>query len=369
MKKIIFILTSLQDPHALKRIQEFQKKGYEYEVYGFSRNIGFGNQLNMPHTELGKMTNGTGYFSRLKVLKPALRQLACKYKDQDIVFYCFGLEIAFFIRRYSSKPYFYEECDLMYTYLKFPLSLLVPLFKYWDRQLVKHSLESVFTSEGFIEYLFGEKIPHNVTLIANRLDTSILDFNWNDLPPKRADLKNLNIIFNGSLCDKHVLYFARTVAKEFPHIKITFNGTIQKFDDEHTAVIEALRESSNVSFSGKFKNPDDLFKLHENANLLICTYNTMYENVRRAEPNKLYEAIFFRTPIVVSSGTFLAKKIRSLNIGFDVNAADPQAVRDFISNLTPDVLDEKSRACAKLPLAFCINDNAEFFQKIVSKLD
>ena len=103
MQKIIFVLTNLQDPHALKRIQEFAERGYDFEVYGFSRDIGFGNQISIPYTELGKMTNGTGYFSRLKFLGPVLRKLVRKYKNDDVVFYCFSLEMAFFVRLFSSK--------------------------------------------------------------------------------------------------------------------------------------------------------------------------------------------------------------------------------------------------------------------------
>ena len=364
MKKIIFILTSLQDPHALKRIQEFAEKGSNFEVYGFSRNIGFGSQISVPYTELGKMTNGTGYLSRLKFLGPVLRKLVQKYKNDDVVFFCFGLEIAFFIRLFSSKPYFYEECDLMYTYLKFPLSLLEPIFKFIDRRLVASSHESIFTSEGFVEYLYGDKVPKNLSVIANRLSNSILNMGWNNLPPKQVDIKKLRIGFNGSLCDKSVLRFAFTVAKNFPEISLTFNGTIQKFDDEYTKVLESLQMLPNVKFTGKFKNPDDLFKLHEDMDLLLCTYNTTFENVRRAEPNKLYEAIFFRTPIIVSSDTFLAKKVNKLNIGFEVDADTPEKVKEFINNLTSEIIETKSKACAEIPLSYCINNNDSFFQKI-----
>lgn len=364
MKKIIFVLTNLQDPHAIKRIKEFQMRGFEFEVYGFSRDVGFGYQIDVPCTELGRMTNGSGYLGRLKFLGPALYKLAKKYEQEDVEFFCFGLEMAYFICRYSSKPYYYEECDLMYTYLKFPLSLLIPVFKHIDRKLVAKSKESIFTSEGFIEYLYGKVVPANVSLIANRLSNSILMFGWNDLPVKKADLSNLRIGFNGSLCDKHILRFALTVAETFPHIFLTFNGTIQNFDEEYTLVLKKLQCLPNVKFTGKFKNPDDLLRLHENMDLLLCTYNTTYENVRRAEPNKIYEAIFFRTPIIVSSGTFLSDKVKKLNIGFDIDASDAEAVKTFIRNLTSNMLEEKSRACAKIPLDYCINCNDKFFKKI-----
>ena len=191
-----------------------------------------------------------------------------------------------------------------------------------------------------------------------------MNFGWNNLPIKQADVRKLRIGFNGSLCDKSVLRFALITAENFPEISLTFNGTVQNFDEEYTKVLKRLESLPNVKFTGKFKNPDDLFKLHENMDLLLCTYNTTFENVRRAEPNKLYEAVFFRTPIIVSTGTFLAKKVNELNVGFDVNADDQDEVRRFINSLTSEVINEKSRACAGIPLNYCINNNDSFFEKI-----
>ena len=37
MKEIVFILSSLNDPHYRKRVEEFMDHGYEVTVYGFKR--------------------------------------------------------------------------------------------------------------------------------------------------------------------------------------------------------------------------------------------------------------------------------------------------------------------------------------------
>ena len=34
--------------------------------------------------------------------------------------------------------------------------------------------------------------------------------------------------------------------------------------------------------------------------MVVATYDVTIENVRYAEPNKIYEAIFFETPIILS---------------------------------------------------------------------
>ena len=37
MKEIVFILSSLNDSHFRKRVEEFMDKGYQVKVYGFKR--------------------------------------------------------------------------------------------------------------------------------------------------------------------------------------------------------------------------------------------------------------------------------------------------------------------------------------------
>ena len=49
----------------------------------------------------------------------------------------------------------------------------------------------------------------------------------------------------------------------------------------------------NVKLHGKFKNPSDLSVIYNKIDLNVICYDTTSINVRIAEPNKLYESIFF----------------------------------------------------------------------------
>ena len=90
----------------------------------------------------------------------------------------------------------------------------------------------------------------------------------------------------------------------------------------------------------------DLPDVYGSIDLVLATYDVKYENVKYAEPNKIYESIYFETPIIVSSGTFLAKKVKRLGIGYDVNAMNEEEVVAFVKNLNEEDLSKK-RANAK----------------------
>lgn len=359
MKKIVFILSSIQHPRSLKRVQEFRSRGYDCAVYGFSRDSG-----KLPEIEfvnLGSIVNGSSYFKRLGLIFSAIRSVVKQHRGEDSLYYCFGFEIALFVFLFRGRPYIYESSDLMYTYMR--SSLVVSFFKFIDRLLIKHSFRTVFTSEGFCQYLFNET-PPNVSFITNRLNQSILQMQDADIPVKQFDEKNIVICFTGGLRFKTLLSFAEVVADEFPNISLNFHGTIANLDSEFNERVNKLKNASNIHFFPPFKTPDDLPRIYSSVDLILCTYDTKFANVRLAEPNKLYEAIYFRRPIIVSLNTFLAKKVEKLGIGCAVNADDPSSVREMLAGLSRDRIAAMQSAAAKISKNECVNINTSFFEML-----
>ena len=98
--------------------------------------------------------------------------------------------------------------------------------------------------------------------------------------------------------------------------------------------------------------------------MVLSTYNVIYENVRFAEPNKLYEAIYFEVPIIVSKGTYIAEKVERLKVGFAIDPLNVMEIVSFIKSLTVQILNEKRTACAKIDKNQLIDVNTEFFSKL-----
>ena len=92
------------------------------------------------------------------------------------------------------------------------------------------------------------------------------------------------------------------------------------------------------------------------------------ENVRWAEPNKIYEAIYFETPIIVSSETYLADKVRKLGIGYDVDAMNEQSIVGFINRISKVGIEETVKSIKKINKETVINRNDVFFEKLENML-
>ena len=105
-------------------------------------------------------------------------------------------------------------------------------------------------------------------------------------------------------------------------------------------------------------------QIYADTDLVLAVYDNRYENVRLAEPNKLYEAIYFRTPIIVSENTFLAEKVTRLGVGFALNPLDENAVTGFIRELTADTINRCISHCEAIPTEQLIDDNPQLFKML-----
>lgn len=354
-KKIVFILNNITLTRCLKRVSEFIDNGYDVDVYGFEKQgeEGYASPANFNISVIGVFSRKQSYYERLKVYYKSLKPLFSEYKGQDVIFYYFFFNIAFAARLLCRRPFIYEESDMPYTGLK------NKLLRRWlgniDKRMIKKSLLTVMTSEGFIDYHFGDERPGNIVVVANRVNPLMIN-----LPYQKHDfdIKHLSIAFVGGFRYNSVINFATTIAEHFPQHEFHAYGIILEHGDELKSLCDKY---DNVHFHGKFRNPDDLPSIYEKIDLVLASYDATYINAQYAEPNKMYEAIFFRTPIIVSSNTFLAKKVTKLGIGYHINALDKQEIISFVNGLTADDINKKIQALEALPQEYAINKNPELF--------
>ena len=354
-KKIIFIINSIQNQRCIKRIQEFAENGYEIHAYAFSRlNVTYTDK-GFPITIIGNFSNEMSYIKRLPIISKAIKNICRKHMNG--CYYLFGLDIAiaFYLHK-GNKPYIYEESDLVHTYIN--NSIIKNLLAKIDKHIIKHSKMTVFTSMGFAYYHFGDKMPSNCHVIANRLSTKVLALP--QVVKKESD--NLRIGFVGKIRFESVRNFADVFCKRFPKNTFHFYGNSESESEKE--MFEPLKKYKNCFFHGSFITPNDLPEIYSNIDLVLSTYDISCDNVRYAEPNKLYEAIYFETPIIVSKSTFLAKRVKDLGIGYCINAMDENEIIDFVSNLSKESLSQKIKNAASINKKEAVNYNEVFFNKL-----
>ncbi len=358
MSKIIFIISNIHLPRCVNRVKEFVSRGYECEVYYFDRTI-FNNKtatLDVPMHSLGELEAGSGsYFKRMPKQYSIIRNVVKKHKKEDVVFYLFGFDMALIYHYcFINKPYIFEESDLRHTY--FP-NALKKILEVVDKRIIKKSLLTVFTSEGFCEYHFGLKVPDNVCFIPNRLSPGIKSVEL--LPHKVYEKDKLSVGFVGSPRFKAVYNFIKVFCTNFPEYEMHL------FGEPCLDGIEELRgKYPNCHFHGTFTSPQDLPSIYTKIDLVLSTYDAGVENVRYAEPNKIYESMFFEVPIIVSKNTFLSEKVEKLGIGFSINADDDKEIVSFVNGLTEKSINERVDNIKKIDKDTLISVNDDFYQKL-----
>lgn len=358
MKRVLFVLNCIEDSLCKKRVEEFIGENYSVKVYGYLRN------RQMPALEggvvLSEIPNTLSYAKRVPILIKTLKKLLGENKGKEITWYFFGLDIAliaFCIR--PNIKFIYENADLSYTNIR--SRGISYLFKKADQIIVKKSLATVFTSEGFLDFHYNGQRPQNVIIKPNKINRLILSLPT--IPKRSLNCKSLSFAFVGLIRYKSIYNMAEVISRCFPNHSFHFYGIFAVDNSEEAKAFKTLESRSNVYFHGRFNNPYDLPKVYSNIDVVVSTYDVTSDNVKYAEPNKIYESIYFRTPIVVSEGTFLANQVKKLGSGYAVNAMLEQCIVDLVNHIETSINDVIDNIL-KIPQDFAVNESDEFFKAL-----
>lgn len=359
--KICFILNSITDVHALKRVNDFKTAGADVEVYGFLRKdeMPTGNDINV----IGKFSNSLSYAKRIKTYYKGISKVFAKERSRDTVWYYINLDVALVavaIDRCKRK-YIYEECDLVHTRIK--NKMMFNIFEAIDKRIIKKSYRTILTSEAFAEFHYGVncvKKHGNIMFVKNKLDESILQ--CERLEKEVPDSNHLKFSFAGGIRYATLLNIADVITRNFPQHEFHFYGFVSPLFDTNK-----LPRRSNIFYHGRYTSPNDLPKIYQQTDVMAVTYDLSYLNVKYAEPNKLYEAIYFRCPMLVTSGTYLAKEVNKLKIGYDVNPMDEKNIIATVHNIEKSIVSKISQI-NKIDKNTAINNN-DYAKTILASLN
>ena len=335
--KIVCLLSSLSQPRCIKRVSSFVKAGFEVEVCGYSRGFYDVNVLpgDVKVVNWGTIESGGNYVRRFFRNVKKIKKMLSVNKNVEVLYYAFGFDFSLVLSMLKPKKYVYESSDLIYTYSK--NKFLVDVFRRIDKMIIRKSFRTVFTSEGFRDYLYGGTFPKNVIIQPNRVSPFFRGLNREER--KYGFRKGLTFAYVGAFRYPNTVFrFARVIGESYPQHSFHFYG-----DSQYTYFAKELSERyKNVRYFGKFKSPEDLEHIYKSIDMVVACYDTSTTNERIAEPNKLYEAICFCCPIIVSKNTFLEKKVDTLRIGYAIDASNDESIKMLLDGLRDEELEEMS---------------------------
>lgn len=357
---VIFIVQQLSQPRCIKRISTIQKAGFPIKVYGFDSGLYNDNLDKLPFriTEIVKRDKTASKYKKIIFFIRNVRRIINENSQNDL-FYLFGFEIGVISYFLKCKKFIYEEADV--SAARIHNSIIRRFLLMLDRCVIKKSKLTVFTSQGFVKYIFGEIQPRNIILIPNKLNVYFKEEDKLKVSKRIININHIKFGFVGLIrYPNTIIRFAKVIGRKFPHHEFHFYGQLER----NNYIDNEINSFSNIYFHGAFKSPVDLLSIYSAIDINIVCYDISSDNVRIAEPNKLYESIFFETPIIVSKDTFLSERVKEYDIGESIDASSDDTISSFVESLKQEQIEHYIQSCKVIPYREIIDDSGEFIERI-----
>ena len=221
-----------------------------------------------------------------------------------------------------------------YTYEKYTF------YKNIVDKLVDNSFFTAISSKGFLRFLNDNEkiIPcHNIS-------------NTEEIKETCDDFRNKKQITIGFL--GNIRYFEENcklidALANNPKYKLVYIGKTNVGCD-----LEGYCKSKNITnvvFKGEFIN-EDKPKLYEEIDLINAVYGNNSLEVTTLLPNRLYEGLLLKKPVLATVGTFLGDIVKVNKVGVCLNLDDRNIdlkIEEYISTLDFDKFKKKKKKMLK----------------------
>lgn len=235
----------------------------------------------------------------------------------------------YLIKNYNNK-YLLDIRDYTYENLF--------LYKKMVNKLIDNSRFTFISSKGFLTWLKKSDkliLTHNISNIESEIYKPTITFN----------LSSITIGFVGGIRYYYENCLLIENMKEHLNVNLKYVGKVH----EGIYLQEFCLENKihNVEFEPAFSN-NEKPRIYKSIDFINSIYGSKNEIVKTALPNKLYDCILYKIPIIVSQKTYLANIVEEYNLGFAVDIENDdvyQLLKEYINNF-----DEKAflDGCDKL---------------------
>ncbi|GHT69694.1 hypothetical protein FACS1894110_19670 [Spirochaetia bacterium] len=325
-QRVVFFSQLSTQPRYIKRMQLFIDKGFDVTVVSFERNRNKKNIIprEVAYLNLGTIDNGN-YIKRLPVLLKSIYKMRSVINNGDLLyFFSDDIFILLPLLMKNKNTIYYELGDIT----AFNIPFLKVFYYYIYGKILKKTDKIYVTSPAFKDYLINKyNIRNNIEIVENKLIRK--SFLSMEKPHFRTleygEIFTIGII--GFLCYPNILWFMNEYIKNDNRFRICLFGDGPLLDD-----LEYFINKNQIKYFGTFKYPDDLENIYKQTDLSFIMYNSNILNVRLALPNKLYESMFFKRPVLVTKNTFLAEKVSKYGIGFCWNQNEMADLIEYLNS-------------------------------------
>ena len=213
------------------------------------------------------------------------------------------------------KRFWFDVRDFTYEHIS--------LYKMLVADLVKNSLVTSVSSRAFMEFIpnYGNIVlAHNITNIG--LSVPVCTLNPRKRPIVIGFVGGIQYQQQNEILLKQLENSEDFVLKYVGKVKP--NCTLPQYCLEH-----GIRNAVFCPVYNNYEKP----RIYQSIDLINCLYGNSSKITQLALPNKLYDCILFKKPILVSNGTYLSQIVSKYGIGLSLDIEQDPIHKKVLSYL------------------------------------
>ena len=334
--RVLFIISHQPNPRFIKQINYFLDNGFEVSVIYFYReyladlNANIHDNVNM--YLLDKIENGQ-YIKRIGIYLKSmfkLKKLLKEIEPETVILTNTDILLLLILNRIKEYTHniVMEISDLpSYT---FGSSISSKLQRYLDKIFLgKYISKMIYTSPKFYEFYYQHEFKGQYFILENKPLATML-------PPRVEKRENKKIVIGivGLLLylKPYITLFEALKNRDDVEVHIYGKGTYQQEVESYA------NKYSNIKYFGVYNFFTDISTIYASLDIVYISYDTTLgdTNIKLALPNKLYEAIYFKVPIIATKDTYLAQRVEENNIGYVLECCNKSDIEKIIERYKSD---------------------------------
>ncbi|MBC8755335.1 glycosyltransferase [Kordia sp. YSTF-M3] len=337
---ILFFISHQPNPRFVKQINFLARKHNVSLVY-FHRTtlatLDDSIEKNVIRYNLGGVPNASQPFKRIwvyiKAIKEIRKVIASSKFDVALVnnidVIILFLMASFKFGKKKHKPKLTIEISDLREFV-FNDSFVSKRMRSLENYLYKKHIDKlIVTSKKYYSYHFEKFFKKGVFILENKM-LSVEQKNDPAIQKKQGGKTVIGIVGLLLRKDEYVKLFE--TYKDHPEVDIHIHG---KGHYQHV-VEEYAAKHNNITYFGPYNTFTDAQRIYNSIDIIYLVYDIdqVSLNNRLALPNKLYECMYYKVPLICSKETYLEEIVMDLGIGISVNYKEPNALEDALSYLS-----------------------------------
>jgi len=324
----ILMVISYPDTRLKKEMETLHNNGYEVEVIMWERGWPFPNDNNIKSL---KINGRIGLNIKSILIYPIwwLFLTFWLFRTKWDVVHAVNFDtyfISLLAAKIKKKPIIYDIFDF---YGDMMPSLLRNIIVRLDKYLLPFSDVLIIADDSRVEQI-GGNIHQNIYTINN----SPKEDSFNKKYPNNG--KNcFNVFIGGKIVKERCLDMIISTVSEMEDVELIVRGHCGEPDFKQQ-ILHLGQKFENIDLYLDGVPYDEIIKGTMNADLTIALYDPKIPNNKYASPNKLFEAMASKIPIIVNENTSMANIVEKENCGVIIPFKNEKALEDSISCLKDD---------------------------------